>query len=137
MYNIYMDGTMYGFICSNYMMICKTKYIEDLMLIYIFLSITLREEGKFTINTTKRCLFRLSEMQPVECPFSLHGGKFFLSPYVFYAGAFSIVFETVLLLCRYSRSSSSSSQILAGDHLSIEGGIQEYLMRGGTKIWLR
>ena len=86
--NIYMDGTMYGFICSNYMMICKTKYIEDLMLIYMFLSITLREEGKFTINPTKRCLFRLSDMQPVECPFPVLGGKFFLSPYVFCAGAF-------------------------------------------------
>ena len=35
---------MYGWIGSNYMMICKTKYIEDLMLIYIFLSITLRVE---------------------------------------------------------------------------------------------
>ena len=36
---------MYGSIGLNYMMICKTKYIEDLMLIYIFLSITLREGG--------------------------------------------------------------------------------------------
>ena len=38
---------MYGWIGSSYimMMICKTKYIEDLMLIYIFLSITLREGG--------------------------------------------------------------------------------------------
>ena len=35
---------MYGWIGLNYMMICKTKYIEDLMLIYIFLSITLRVE---------------------------------------------------------------------------------------------
>ena len=42
----------------NYMMICKTKYIEDLMFIYIFPSITLREGRKFNINTTKRW-FRL------------------------------------------------------------------------------
>ena len=37
---------MYGWIGSNYMMICKTKYIEDLMLIYMFFSITLREGRK-------------------------------------------------------------------------------------------
>ena len=40
---------------SNYMMICETKDMEDLMLIYIFLSIMLREGGKFTINGAKRC----------------------------------------------------------------------------------
>ena len=32
--------------------------IEDLILIYIFLSITLREGGKFTMNTAKRCLLK-------------------------------------------------------------------------------
>ena len=36
---------MYRWIGSNYMMISKTKYIEDLMLIDSFLSIKLRDEG--------------------------------------------------------------------------------------------
>ena len=60
---------MYGWISSNYMMICKTKFTEDFMLIYIFLSVTLREGEKFTINTTKGCLIRHIELQPVECLF--------------------------------------------------------------------
>ena len=110
-----MEGTMYGWIDSNYMMICKTKYIEDLMLIYIFLSITLREEGggEFTIHTTKRCLFRLIELQPVECLFRLLvESSFFL--HTPSARESSVVFETALLLCRYSRSSISSTQILGG-----------------------
>ena len=80
---------MYGWIGSNYMMICKTKYIEDLMLIYIFLSITLREGGggEFTINTTKRSLFRLIELQPVECLFD-RWWKVLLSSYALHMGAF-------------------------------------------------
>ena len=53
---------MYGWIGSNNMMICKTKYIEDLMLIYMFLSIMLREGREFTINTANHCLFRLIEL---------------------------------------------------------------------------
>ena len=60
---------MYGWIGSNNMMICKTKYIEDLMLIYMFLSIMLREGREFTINTANHCLFRLIELQPSECLF--------------------------------------------------------------------
>ena len=53
---------MYGWIGSNYMMICKTKYI--------FLSSTLLKGGKFTINSAKRRLFfRLIELQPGECLF--------------------------------------------------------------------
>ena len=40
---------------SNYMMICETKHMADLMLIYIFLSIMLREGEKLTINGAKRC----------------------------------------------------------------------------------
>ena len=59
---------MYGWIGSNYMMIYKTKYIEDLMLIYIFLSIMLHKGREFTINTAKRS-FRLIELQPGECLF--------------------------------------------------------------------
>ena len=47
----------------------KMKYMEDLMLIYSFLSITLHEGGKFTINSVKRCLFRLTKLQPGECLF--------------------------------------------------------------------
>ena len=61
---------MYGWICLNYMMICNTKYIEDLMLVYIFLSITLREGGKFTINRAKH-LFRLIKLQPGKYLFRL------------------------------------------------------------------
>ena len=55
---------MFGWIGSNYIMICKTKYIEDLMLIYIFLSIALREggEGNSPLTLQKRCLFRLIEL---------------------------------------------------------------------------
>ena len=52
------------------------------MLIYNFLSITLLKGGKFSINSAKRCLvFRLIELQPGECLFSILGGKFFLSSY--------------------------------------------------------
>ena len=49
----------------------KMKYMEDLMLIcrYSFLSIILHEGGEFTINTAKRCLFRLTKRQPGECLF--------------------------------------------------------------------
>ena len=47
----------------------KMKYMEDLMLIYSFLSITLHKGGKFTINSAKRCLFRLAKLQPGECLF--------------------------------------------------------------------
>ena len=101
---------------AYYMMICKTKYIEDLMLIYIFLSVTLREGGGgggFTINTTKRCLFRLIELQPVECLFRLLvESSFFL--HTSSAREPSVVFETALLLCRYSRCSISSSQNFGG-----------------------
>ena len=47
----------------------KTKFIEVLMLIYIFLSVALCKGGGFTTNTAKRCLFRLIEPRPVECLF--------------------------------------------------------------------
>ena len=71
-----------------------------------------RGGGEFTINTTKRCLFRLIELQPVECLFRLLvKSSFFL--HTSSAREPSVVFETALLLCRYSRSSISSSQILA------------------------
>ena len=95
------------------MMICKTKYLEDLMLIYIFLSITLREGENFTINTAKRCLFRVIELQPVECHFRLSVESSFFLHTPSSRGP-SVVFETALLLCRYSRTSISSSQIWAG-----------------------
>ena len=104
-----MDGRKYGWISSNYMMICKTKFIKDLMLIYIFLSITLPEGKKFTINTTKRCLFRFIELQPAECLFQLLVESSSTS-----TQEASVVFEAALLLCHYSRSSISFSQILGG-----------------------
>ena len=106
---------MYGWIDSNYMMICKTKYIEDLMLIYIFLSITLREEGGgnslYTLqNVVCLDLSNCSQLNAffrllVESSFFLHTPS---------ARESSVVFETALLLCRYSRSSISSTQILGG-----------------------
>ena len=63
------------------------------MFIYIFLSIALHEGGKFIINTAKRCFFRLIELQPVECLFSIHGGKFFPSS----SHLLHVVFESVPL----------------------------------------
>ena len=60
---------MYGWIGSNNMVICQTKYLEDLMLIYMLLSITLHKGREFIINTANRCLFRLIELQPSECRF--------------------------------------------------------------------
>ena len=84
------------------------------MLIYIFLSIALPEGGKFVISTAKCCLFRLTELQPGECLFSILGRKFFL-----YSSCPlrepCVVFESVLLLCYFSPSSMSSTQILGGN----------------------
>ena len=106
------------------------------MLIYIFLSITLRRGwggggggggggGWFTINTTKHCCFSLIELQPVECLFRfLLESSFFLRTPC--AREPSVVFGTVLLLYRYSRSSISSSQMLGGD-LFLKKMIQESL----------
>ena len=105
--------TMNRLIGSNYMMIRKTKYIEDLMRIYISFQLRYGRWGGFTINTTKRCLLRLIELQPVECHFQLLvESSFFL--HTPSAQESSVVFETALL-CRYSRSSTSSSQILGSD----------------------
>ena len=84
------------------------------MLIYKFLSIKLCKGGKFIINTAKRfCLdssnwsqFNIFFWLLVESSFFLHTPSMW-EP--------SLVFETVVLLCRYSRSSISSSQILGGN----------------------
>ena len=80
---------------------------DDLMLIYIFLSIALLEGGKFIMSTAKCCLFRLTELQPVECLFSINSWQkilsFFLIPP---AGALCSVWNW--LLCYFSRSSMSS-----------------------------
>ena len=91
------------------MMIWKTEYIEDLMLIYISLSITLREGGKFTINNAKR-LFRLIELQPGEYFFWLLVESSFFAHMPSVQEPF-VVFETVLCLSHYFWSSISSSQI--------------------------
>ena len=62
----------------------QKRSTDDLMLIYIFLSIALLEGGKFIISTAKCCLFRLTELQPVECLFSINSWQkilsFFLIP---------------------------------------------------------
>ena len=85
---------MYGWIGSNYMMICKTKYIEDLMLIYIFLSITLRVErgggGDFTIILQNVVCLDLSNCSQLNA-FPIIGGKFVRSSYALRAGAFCSV----------------------------------------------
>ena len=80
------------------------------MFIYIFFSIKLPKGRKFIINTTKHCLFRLIKLKPVRL---LVESSFFLHTPTMWEP--SLVFETVVLLCRYSRSSISSSQILGGD----------------------
>ena len=108
---------MYGWINSNYMMICKKKITQKIVYlvhIYIFLSITLRKGGKFTINTAKRCLFRIIKLQPGECLFEFLVETSFIL-HVPFVREPSVVLETVLLLCHYSRSSISSSQISGGD----------------------
>ena len=70
--------------------------LDDLMHIYIFLSIMLREGGKFTIDTAKCCLFRLIELQPGECLFwFLVESSFFL--HMLSTREPSVVFETVFL----------------------------------------
>ena len=46
--------------------------------------------GEFTINTTKRSLFRLIELQPVECLFD-RWWKVLLSSYALHGGAFCSV----------------------------------------------
>ena len=103
---------MYGWIGSNYMMICKMKInniLDDLMHIYIFLSIMLHEGGKFTIDTAKRCLFRLIEPPPGEylLRFLVESSFFLHTPSMW---EHSVVFETEFLSC-YSRSSISSNHI--------------------------
>ena len=65
-----------------------TCIIKDLMLNYIFLSIKLHKGRKFIINTTKRCLFRLIKLKPVQHLFLTLGGKLFLSSYTLHVGAF-------------------------------------------------
>ena len=74
-------------------------YIEDLMLIYIFLSITLHEGGKFTINSAK-CMFRLIERQPGEYLFRLLVESLFFVHTPSVREPF-VVFETVLRLGHY------------------------------------
>ena len=75
---------------SNYMMICETKHMADLMLIYIFLSIMLREGGKFTINGAKRC-FGDSENCSQVNSFSDSWWKVLSFSYALRAGAFCSV----------------------------------------------
>ena len=90
----------------------KQNNIENslfLVHIFIFLSITLRKGGKFTINTAKCCLFRIIELQPGECLFEFLVETSFIR-HVPFVREPSVVLETVLLLCHYSRSSISSSQ---------------------------
>ena len=83
-------------------MICKTKYIEDLMLIYIFLSIMIHEGEKLTINTTKHCLFKLIELQPVECLFRLLVESSFSLHNALCTGAFCSVWNSTSSLLLFS-----------------------------------
>ena len=75
----------------------KRNNIEDLVIIYTSLSITLHKGGKFTMNSAKRCLFfRLIKLHPGECLFRfLVESSFFL--HTPSAREPSVVFETVLI----------------------------------------
>ena len=88
------------------------------MLIYIFLSIKLHKGRKFIINTTKRCLFRLIKLKPVQHLFLTLGGKLFLSSYTLHVGAFlsvwncsSVFFVVILDLSLFSSSQSMGSDL--------------------------
>ena len=81
------------------------------MFIYVFLSIALHECGKFIVNTAKCCLLKLIELQPGECLFSIHGGKFFPSS----SYPLHVVFESVLLPVVFLNLPFSSTQILHGN----------------------
>ena len=74
----------------------RNNILDDLMHLYIFLSIMLRESAKFTIETATCCLFRLIKLQPGECLFRfLVESSFFL--HTPSAREPSVVFETVLI----------------------------------------
>ena len=77
----------------------------------------LRKGGKFTINTAKHCLFRIIELQPGECLFTFLVETSFVL-HTHFAQEPSVVLQTVILLCHYSRSSISSSQILGSNLIS-------------------
>ena len=81
------------------------------MFIYILLSIALHEGGKFFINTPKRCLLRLVELQPGECLFSIHVGKLFPS----FSYPPHVVFESVLLSVVFLDFPFSPTQIFNGN----------------------
>ena len=83
------------------------------MHLYIFLSIMIREGGKFTIDTTTCCLLRLIKLQPGECLFRflVESSSFLHTPS---AREPSVVLETVFF-SHYSQSSISSSNVLGGD----------------------
>ena len=84
----------------------KQNNIEDslfLVHIYIFLSITLRKGGKFTINTAKCCLFRIIELQPGKCLFEfLVETSFILHVPFFCAGAFCSAWNCTSSLSLFS-----------------------------------
>ena len=88
-------------------MICKKKYRWFNAHLHFPFIIALLEGGKFIISTAKYCLFRLMELQPVECLFSINSWQkilsFFLIPP---AEALCSVWNW--LLCYFSRSSMSS-----------------------------
>ena len=77
----------------------RNNYIENLLLVYTFLLITLCEGGKITINTENVVCWDSSNCSQVNAFFdSWLGRKFFLSSYVLRAGAFFSVWNWKALL---------------------------------------
>ena len=106
------------------------RNIDDLMRIYIFLSRTLHEGRKFTINTTKFCLFRRLDLQPELNAFLVKlGRKFVPSSNSYHLWELCVVLKLklrVLLVCCFPRYSISSSQISGSDRFlkkAIQGSL--------------
>ena len=82
----------------------KQNNIENslfLVHIYIFLSITLRKGGKFTINTAKCCLFR-HRTAAAWMPFRILGRNFFYSSCALCAGTFCSAWNCTSSLSLFS-----------------------------------
>ena len=92
------------------------------MFIWVLLSIALHGGGggNFIINTAKRCLLRLVKLQPGECVFLIHVGKFFPS----FSYPRRVVFESVHLSIVFLDLPFSPTQILHGNCFTEKKTIQ-------------
>ena len=112
---------MYGWIGSNCMMTCTKKYRWfNVHLGFAFNCITWGGGGDFIINTAKRCLLRLIKLQPGECVFLIHVGKFFPS----FSYPPRVVFESVHLSIVFLDLPFSPTQILHGNCFTEKKTIQ-------------